>query len=81
MPLRVVVIVGSYALYYFLSDERLVPAVFVGLGAALLGLSLVDRWTLRRADRSGLLQVGMTILGIGLLGLGLYFFLAGDRPL
>lgn len=81
VPLRVGVIFASYALYFVLSDERVVPAVFLGLGALLLGLALVDRWTLRRPSRSGLLQVGMTILGIGLLGLGFYLFMAGDRSL
>lgn len=75
IPMRVFVIVLSYLLYFFLSDERMVAAIFLGAGAAVVGLSLVDRWTLRRSNRSGLLQVGMTILGIGLLGLGLYLLL------
>lgn len=75
IPLRVVVIVGSYLLYFVLSDERLIAAIFLGLGSAFLGLSLVDRWTLRRSKRSGLLQVGLTILALAFLGLGLFFLI------
>lgn len=76
IPLRVVVIVGAYALYFFLGDTDTMGAIFAGLGTLLIGLALVDRWTLRRDKRSGLLQVGMTILGLGLLGLGISYLLA-----
>lgn len=76
IPLRVAVIIGAYALYFFLGDTDTMGSIFVGLGTLLLGLALVDRWTLRRDKRSGLLQVGMTILGLGLLGLGLSYLLA-----
>lgn len=75
IPLRMVVIVVGYLAYFFLSDRQLVPAIFVGLGLALIGLPLVDRWTVRRGDRSGLLQVGTTLLGFGLLALGAFLFL------
>lgn len=82
IPLRVVAIFACYALYFFLSGERTVPAIFVGLGSLLVSLALIDRWTLRRRDRSGLMQVGMTLLGLGLLILGLFLMItAGDvRP-
>lgn len=75
VPMRVGVIVASYLLYFVLSDERMIAAIFLGLGCAFVGLSLVDRWTLRRSDRSGLLQVGLTILGLGFLGLGVFFLI------
>ena len=75
IPLRILVIVLAYLVYFFLSNERLVPAIFVGLGLALIGLPLVDRWTLRRNERSGLLQVGTTLLGTVLLLLGGFLFL------
>lgn len=75
IPLRVVVIVASYLVYFFLSNSEMVAAIFLGLGLALVGLSQVDRWTLRSRDRSGLLQVGTTLLGLGLLGLGAYLWL------
>lgn len=75
IPLRMVVIVVGYLAYFFLSDRQLVPAIFVGLGLVLIGLPLVDRLTVRRGDRSGLLQVGTTLLGFGLLALGAFLFL------
>lgn len=75
IPLRMAVIVASYLLYYFLSDERMIAAIFLGLGSALIGLALVDRWTVRRSERSGLLAVGTTLLGVGLLLLGAFLYL------
>jgi len=75
IPLRMLVILGGYLVYLVLSYEGTVAAVFLGLGAALVGLPLVDRWTLRRNKRSGLLQVGVTLLGLGLLGVGAYLYL------
>ncbi len=74
IPMRVAAILGSYALYYFLSKQRTGPAVFIGLGTVLVSLALVDRWTVWRRDRSGLMQVGQTLLGIGLLALGLFLW-------
>ena len=75
IPLRVVAIFAAYALYFFLGDVDTMGSIFVGLGTLLVGFSLVDRWTLRRTERSGLMQVGMTILGLGLLGLGVAYLL------
>lgn len=75
IPLRMLVIVASYLLYYFLSDEQMVPAIFLGLGSVLIGLALVDRWTVRPSERSGLMQVGTTLLGVGLLLLGAFLYL------
>lgn len=82
IPLRMVAVIACYALYFYLSSERTVPAAFVGLGALLVSWSLIDRWTLWRRDRSGLMQVGQTLLGIGLLALGIFLFLTGtdNRP-
>ncbi|MDP9068904.1 MAG: hypothetical protein M3N53_11250 [Actinomycetota bacterium] len=82
MTLRVVAIFACYALYFFLSREHTAPAALVGLGTLLLALGLIDRWTLRRRDRSGLMQVGKTILGVGLLGLGIFLYVTATdmRP-
>ena len=74
MTLRVIAIFACYGLYYFLSRETTAAGVFIGLGALLVALSLIDRWTLWRRDRSGLLQVGQTILGLGLLALGIWMY-------
>ena len=79
IPLRMIAVIACYALYFYLSRERTAPAAFVGLGALLISWSLIDRWTLWRRDRSGLMQVGQTLLGTGLLGLGVFLFLTGDR--
>lgn len=82
IPMRVVAILVCYGIYFFLSKERTAPAVFIGLGSLLVSLALIDRWTVWRRDRSGLMQVGQTVLGIGLLALGLFlWFTATDmRP-
>lgn len=77
IPLRMIAVIGCYALYFYLSEERRPPAAFIGVGALLISWSLIDRWTLWRRDRSGLLQVGQTILGIGLLALGIFLFARG----
>lgn len=82
IPLRVVAITACYALYFFLSREDTPAAVFIGLGCLLVSLTLIDRWTLWRRDRSGLLQVGKTLLGLGLLALGIFLFISANdaRP-
>lgn len=82
IPLRVVAIIGCYALYFFLSRDRTGPAIFIGLGSLLVSFALIDRWTLWRRERSGLLQVGKTVLGLGLLALGLFLLITatGNRP-
>ncbi len=78
IPMRGIAILACYALYYVLSRERTAPAVFIGLGSLLISLALIDRWTVWRRDRSGLMQVGQTLLGLGLLVLGLFlWFTAG----
>ncbi len=82
IPVRVVAIFGCYALYFFLSRRQTVPAAFIGLGTLLIVLALIDRWTLWRRNRSGLLQVGQTLLGAALLALGIFLFITATdmRP-
>lgn len=82
IPLRMIAVIVCYALYFYLSRERTAPAAFVGLGALLVSWSLIDRGTLRRRERSGLMQVGQMLLGAGLLALGLFLFVTGTdgRP-
>ena len=77
IPLRMIAVIACYALYFYLSQDRKPPAAFVGLGALLVSWSLIDRWTLWRRDRSGLMQVGQTLLGVGLVGLGIFLFARG----
>jgi hypothetical protein len=47
-------------------------ALFAGVGMLALGIAASDTLTARPADRSQLLTWGMTLLGVGLLGLSLY---------
>ncbi|MEA2452467.1 MAG: hypothetical protein QOG04_1177 [Actinomycetota bacterium] len=61
----------AYGAYRAVEDERLSSGIFIGFGVLLLGYSLVTYLTTRRDQRSGLMQAGQTILGIGLVGLGL----------
>ncbi len=70
VPLRVGAIVAAYVLYRLLAEDAVVGAALVGIGAMLVAFMLIDRWTLRRRDTSGLLQVGTTILGLALIAIG-----------
>ena len=75
IPLRIGAAILAYVLYRVLLDEKVIPPVFIAFGALLVAGTLIDRWTLRRRETSGLLQVGTTILGLGLLGIGIYLYL------
>lgn len=71
LPLRLVVLALAYGAYRVVEGERFSAGVFVGLGVLLMGYALVTNLTTRRDQRSGMLQTGQTILGIGLVALGL----------
>lgn len=60
----------AYLVYRFVGDQRLSAGIFMGLGVLLIAYSGVTYLTTRRDERSGLLQTGQVILGIGLVGLG-----------
>lgn len=70
MLLRIVVVALGYAFYLPLQRDSLPGAVMVWAGAVLFGWVLIDRYTLRRRDRSGLVQAGSTLLGLGLMATG-----------
>ena len=72
VPLKVAAVVIGYVLYrvLFSGGEGIAGPVFVGVGFVVLAYATVNRLTQWRSDRSGLLQVGTAILGLGLLGLG-----------
>ena len=76
MFLRIVVVVLGYGAYLLVQREELVPGVIVGAGVIALGFSIVDRLTLWRRDRSELILVGTTLLGLGLLAVGLFLHFA-----
>lgn len=75
MFLRILVVVVAYGAYYVVQRERLVPGVLVGAGVVALGFSTVDRLTLWRRDRSEMMLVGATLLGLGLVAIGLFLYL------
>jgi hypothetical protein len=75
MPLRVGAVFVGYLLYRVTAETSAAGAVFLGAGTVLVGWVTIDRYTTWRRDRSGLMQVGTLVLGLGLLGLGLYLVL------
>lgn len=75
IPLRVAAVVVGYLIYRLLEDQGVMGPAFFGLGIAFLGFVLVDRYATWRRDRSGLMQVGTTLLALGLLGVGAYLML------
>ena len=72
IPLKVVAVVISYVLYRVLlgDDDRIAGPLLVAVGFAIFAYAMVNRWTQWRRERSGLLQVGTTVLGLCLLLLG-----------
>ena len=75
MFLRIVVVVIAYGAYFLVQRDKLVPGVLVGAGVIALGFSTVDRLTRWRRDRSEMMLVGTTLLGLGLLAVGLFLYL------
>jgi hypothetical protein len=71
LGLRVGVLALAYGAYRLVEPERFSAGIFVGVGVLLIGYALVTYLTTRRDERSGMLQAGQTILGFGLVGLGL----------
>ena len=76
MFLRIVAVVVGYGAYLLVQREKLGAGVLVGAGVIALGFSMVDRLTLWRRDRSELMLVGTTLLGAGLLAVGLFLYLS-----
>lgn len=62
----------AYVVYRLVGDVRLSAGIFMGVGLLLIDYAAVTYLTTRRDERSGLLQTGQVILGIGLVGLGLF---------
>jgi len=79
VPLKVGAVAIGYVLYrvLFRDGRGIAGPLFVGGGFVIFAYAMVNRWTQWRRDRSGLLQVGTTILGLGLLGLGALLILTG----
>lgn len=75
MPLRIGAVFLGYGIYLVLEDEKIVGPAFVGVGSIIFLWALIDRYTTWRRDRSGLMQVGSTLLGVALIGIGTYLVL------
>jgi hypothetical protein len=72
MPARIAAIVLAYFLYRALLEDAVMPPALAAFGAFLVTGVVVDRLTTSRHDRTELLEVGTVILGLGLLGIGIY---------
>lgn len=75
IPARMAAAVGAYLLYRWALDDRVLPAAFLGVGALLVAWAAIEEVTVPPEGRYGLLVVGSTILGLGLVGLGIYLTL------
>ena len=75
MPLRLGAVAAGYVVYRLLEPDNLGAALMLGFGVWISLAALVERYSARRRDRSGLMQTGSTILGLGLVGLGLVLVL------
>ena len=75
MFLRIVVVLVGYGAYLLVERERLMAGVLVGAGVVAIGFSTVDRLTRWSHDRSEMMLVAMTLLGLGLAGVGLFLYL------
>ena len=71
VPLRVAAIALGYIVYRVTETRHQAGSALLGAGLAIVGVVIVDRYTLGRHERLELLQVGSAILGLGLIGLGL----------
>ncbi len=75
IPARMGAAVGAYLLYRWALDERVVPAAFLGVGALVTAWAAIEELTVPPEGRYELLVVGSAVLGLGLVGLGLYLTL------
>ena len=70
IPLRAAAVVACYLLYLWIGDERAAGGATLAAGLLLVSWTAIDQFTLRRRERTGLLQVGTTLLGLGLMVVG-----------
>lgn len=72
MIARLVAIAASYGLYRLLESRNVVGGILAGLGLLMVSYGYITMFSTRPADRSEMLRVGQTILGTGLIVLGLF---------
>ena len=62
----------AYVIYRLPGDSaKVAPRIFLGIGVIALGWALVERLTVWRRNRSSLMLMGTSLLGLGFIGLGL----------
>ena len=74
MFLRIAVVVIGYGAYLLVQRDKIVAGALVGFGVIALGFATVDRLTRWSHDRSEMMLVATTLLGAGLLALGLFLY-------
>lgn len=72
MPLRIAVVVAGYFVARAVAPDRTGARITLWVGIILDGWLVVDRVTMWARDRSPMLVAGTTVLGLGLVGLGIY---------
>ncbi|MGH2754288.1 MAG: hypothetical protein ACRDLB_07610 [Actinomycetota bacterium] len=77
VPLKVGAVLIGYLLYRILLEDEVAGPLFVAAGFVVLAYAVINRSTTWSRDRSGMLQAGTTILGLGLLVLGALVLLTG----
>ncbi|HEX2058343.1 MAG TPA: hypothetical protein VHI71_08240 [Actinomycetota bacterium] len=76
MFLRIAVVVAAYGAYLLVQrDGKIGAGALVGFGLIALGFATVDRLTRWRRELSEMMLVGTTLLGLGLLAVGLFLYL------
>jgi hypothetical protein len=75
MFLRIVAVLVGYGAYLVVQRDKLMAGVLVGAGVIALGFSTVDRLTRWSRDRSDMMLVATTLLGLGLAAVGMFLYL------
>lgn len=75
MFLRILVVLVGYGVYLLFQREKVMPAALVGAGVIAFGFATVDRFTRWSHDRSEMMLVATTVLGLGLAAIGLVLYL------
>lgn len=75
MFLRILAVLVGYGAYLVLQREELMAGVLAGAGVIALGFSTVDRLTRWSHDRSDMMLVATTLLGLGLGAVGIFLYL------
>lgn len=73
---RVAIVAIAYFAYRTVEDKHLAAGIFLGVGVLLVGYALVTKLTTWAKDRSEMMQMGQTILGLGLVGIAIFLLVS-----